>query len=100
MPKTMLGKWAGGLLVAFLVFFIALIVGRNFMRLMLGTPLIWMLGMCAMVTGIATFVAAVVSLIRFKDRSFVVILATIIGSLATLIFIAELVEGIVWHITH
>lgn len=100
MPKTILGKWAGGLLVAFLVFIIALIVGRNLLGLMPGTPLLRMLGMCAMVTGIATFLTAVVSLIRFKDRSFLVILATIIGSLATLISIGELVEGITWHLSH
>jgi len=53
-----------------------------------------------MIAGIAAFVAGTVSLIKFKDRSFVVILATIFGSLAILIFIMEVVEGIIWRSTH
>jgi hypothetical protein len=100
MPKTKLGKWAGGLLAVFLVFFIALILGRNLLRIQPGTPLIVIVGICAMVAGIAAFVAGTVSLIKFKDRSFVVILATIFGSLAILIFIMEVVEGIIWRSTH
>jgi hypothetical protein len=100
MPKTKLGKWAGGLLTVFLVFFIALILGRNVARWQPGTPLIVIVGICAMVAGIATFVTAVVSLIKLKDRSFVVVLATIFGSVAILIFIMEVVEGITWRLAH
>jgi hypothetical protein len=53
-----------------------------------------------MVTGIAAFVTGAISLFKFKDRSFVVILATIFGSIAILIFIMEVVEGIIWRSTH
>ena len=100
MPKTKLGKWAGGLSAVFLVFFIALILGRNLVRILPGTPLIVIVGICAMVTGIAAFVTGAISLFKFKDRSFVVILATIFGSIAILIFIMEVVEGIIWRLTH
>ena len=100
MPKTKLGKWAGGLLSVFLVFFIALILGRNVGQWQPGTPLIVIVGICAMIAGIATFVTGAVSLIKFKDRSFVVILATIFGSIAILIFIMEVAEGITWRLTH
>lgn len=99
-PKTKLGKWAGGLLIVFLVFLIALIFGRNVMRIQPGTPLIVTVGICMMIAGIATFVTGTVSLIKFKDRSFVVILAVIFGFLAILIFIMEVVEGIMWRLTH
>jgi hypothetical protein len=49
-----------------------------------------------MITGIATFVTAVVSLVKFKDRSVVVILATIIGIIAMLIVVMEVVEGLAY----
>ena len=100
MPKTKLGRWAGVLMAVFLVFFIALILGRNLLRILPGTPLILIVGICAMIAGIAAFVCGVVSLIKFKDRSFVVILATIFGSIAILIIIMEVVEGIIWRSTY
>jgi len=100
MPKTKLGKWAGGSLAVFLVFFIALILGRNLVRIAPGTPPILIVGICAMIAGIAAFVCGVISLIRFKDRSFVVILATIFGFMAILVIIMEVVEGIIWRSTH
>ena len=100
MPKTKLGKWAGGLLAGFLVFLIAFILGRNLVGILLGTPLIVIVGICAMITGIAAFVTGAVSLFKFKDRSFVVILSIIFGSIAILIFIMEVVEGIIWRSTH
>jgi hypothetical protein len=96
MPKTILGKWAGGLLAVFLVFFIALILGRNLFGIQPGTPLIVIVGICAMIAGIATFVTGAVSLIKFKDRSFVVILATIIGIIAMLIVVMEVVERLTY----
>ena len=100
MPKTKLGKWAGGLLAVFLVFFIAFILGRNLLGIQPGTLLIVIVGICAMIAGIAAFVTGAVSFLKFKDRSFVVILATIFGSIAILIFIMEVVEGIIWRSTH
>jgi hypothetical protein len=100
MPKTRLGRWAGGLLVVFLVFLIALILGRNFAGLIPGTPLIVILGICTMIAGIAAFVTGVVSQVKFKDHSIVVIAATVFGSIAILIIIMEVVEGIIWRSTH
>jgi hypothetical protein len=53
-----------------------------------------------MLSGIAAFVTGVVALIRFKDRSFVVILAVVLGFFASLISIMEVVERIIWRSTH
>src|SRR4030043_209412 len=100
MPKTKLGKWAGGLLVVFVLFLVALILGMKLAGLMPGTPLIITLGTCMMISGIASFVTGVVALIRFKDRSFVVILAVVLGFFASLISIMEVVERIIWRSTH
>ncbi len=100
MPKTKMGRWAGGFLAVFLVFFIALILGSNLLNIAPGTPLIVMVGICATIFGIAAFVTGVISLIKFKDRSFIVILAVVIGFIASLLMIMEVVEGFGWSLTH
>ena len=46
-----------------------------------------------MAAGIASLVTGLMSLIKFKDRSVVVILAVIVGLLAVLIIAMELLEG-------
>ncbi len=100
MPKTKLGKWAGGLLVVFVVLLIALTYGMNVARWRPGTLLAVTVGICMAIAGIAAFVTGVISLIKFKDRSFVVLLAVIIGLIAVLIVIMEVAEGISWRLTH
>jgi hypothetical protein len=100
MPRTSLGRWAGGLLAVFLGLTVALILSMQLAGLMPGTPLIITLGTCMMLSGIAAFVTGVVALIRFKDRSFVVILAVVLGFFASLISIMEVVEGFIWRSTH
>jgi hypothetical protein len=100
MPRTSLGRWAGGLLAVFLGLTVALILSMQLAGLMPGTPLIITLGTCMTISGIAAFVTGVVALIRFKDRSFVVILAVVLGFFASLISIMEVVEGFIWRSTH
>jgi hypothetical protein len=97
MPRTYPGKLAGVLAAVFLVVFAAFIKLAQQRR---GGPELNILGIVALVSGIAAFITGIISLIKFKDRSFVVILATVIGSLATLIFVGELAEGIAWRLTH
>jgi hypothetical protein len=92
MPKTRLGKWAGGLLAVFLVLLAALLLGVKLSGLTPGTPQAIVLGTSMMFAGTATFVTAVISLIKFKDHSIVVIAATVIGSIATLFIIVEIGE--------
>ena len=103
MPKTRLGRWAGGLLAVFLVFLVALILGMRLAGMAPGTPLIIVLGTCMMLAGIATFITAVISQVKFKDHSIVVMAATVIGSIAFLFIIVEIVEivrGIFFRSTH
>jgi len=100
MPKTKLGRWAGGFLAGFLVFLIAITFGLDLLNIAPGTPLNVMVGICAAIFGIAAFVTGVVGLIKFKDRSFIVISALVIGFIASLLTIMEVVEGIVWSFTH
>ena len=103
MPKTRLGRWAGGLLAVFLMFLVVLILGMRLAVLARGTPLIIVLGTCMMFSGIATFVTAVISQVKFKDHSIVVMAATVIGFIASLFIIVEIVEivrGILLRSTH
>lgn len=100
MPKTKLGKWAGISMAAFVVLLIAVLNSRNLLGLRAGDPLLIMLGTCMMISGIAAFVMGTLSLIKFKDRSPVVISAVVFGSVAVLIAIIEAVEAIVWRLSH
>jgi hypothetical protein len=100
MPKTKLGKWAGGLSAVFVVLLIVVINERNWLGLKIGDPRLIMLGTCMMISGIAAFVTGTVSLIKFKDRSPVVILAVVFGFIAIVITTMEVVEAIVSRLTH
>jgi drug/metabolite transporter (DMT)-like permease len=99
MPKTRLGKWAGGFLAGFLVLILTIVLGKNH-GIRLGSPQIYILGICAAIAGMAAFVAGALSFFKLKDRSIVVALATVLGAVVTLISIMELVEGIIWRSTH
>ncbi len=84
----------------FLVSLIALVLGMNVAGWQPGTPLSRTVGMCMVISGLATFIPGIVALIKFKDRSFVVILAAILGSFAILVTIMEVVEAITYRLTH
>ncbi len=94
MPKSNLGRYAGVLLGVFLALLVALILGVNLGELPRGTPLTITVGMCTMIAGLATFVTGLVSLIKFKDRSSVVILAVFFGAIAVLLITMETLEAI------
>lgn len=98
MPKTKLGKWAGGLIAACLLFFLIVILlvlsgqkPRDPINLYLAIP-----GICAGISGTAAFFTGVVSMIKFRERSILVILATIIGFIVMLIVVMEVVEGLTY----
>lgn len=98
MPKTKLGKWAGVLLALFLVSLLIVYILLNVIGVRRGSVEILVPGIFMMIAGIATFVTGAVSLFKFKDRSLLVILATIFGFLAFLIFVMELVEVILYRL--
>ncbi len=94
MPKTRLGGWVRGLLVAFLLLLSALIIEGRLLKMRPGAPLILVVGIGLMIAGVAAFVVALVSLVKFKDRSFIVIAGAIIGFAVTLVVVMELLEMI------
>jgi hypothetical protein len=101
MPKTKIGRWAGALSALFVVLLVAVLNRRNLWGVRrIGDPLTIMVTISMMISGIAAFVTGTISLIKFKDRSFVVIVATILGFIAVLLVIMEVVEGIIERSTH
>ncbi len=92
MPKTKLGKWAGVFMAVFLVSVIALILEGRLLGSPPGSLPMRITGTLMMIAAVATFISGAVSLIKFKDRSFVVILAVILGFIASLMTIIEVVE--------
>jgi hypothetical protein len=86
MATTRLGSWAGWLFVTSLVLLAMLIVAYNtealggFEQRTAGGLALWVV---AAISAVGTLVTGAVSWLRFKDRSVVVILATVYGVLAT-----------------
>ena len=86
MPKTRLGKWAGWLFVVGFVLLALLIIAYNTEALGglfkggIARKALWVV---AAISAVATLVTGAVSWLRFKDRSVVVMVATIYGILST-----------------
>ncbi len=97
MPKTKLGKWAGGLIAAFFLSFLTLILfirsGQRPGHTIFDNLYLSISGICAAISGTAAFFTGAVSIIKFRERSILVILATIVGFIVTLIVVMEVVEG-------
>lgn len=77
-PKTILGKWSVGLII-----FLLLVLVMPQIRLPAFGPL-------AAVCGVVSFFTGMIAVIRQKERSISVIISTVIGFLATLFVIAEI----------
>jgi len=92
LPKTTLGKWSTGLIIAaflfFMVFFIEVVSGfrggdtLDFSNIWPAIPII-----LAGVSAISSMVTGMIAILKSKDRSVLVFLATAIGVFA-LIFVA------------
>lgn len=87
MPKTTLGKWTVGLFGAFTVAVLIPMVA-DLTRQPGGSTIfdnlylfgnLHLPGFLATVTGIATFITGLISIAKFKERSILVFIATIIG---------------------
>jgi len=93
--KTTLGKWSVGLIIAFVVMFLILNIliwsGQRggatfFSNLYLAIP-----GVLSALSAIASFFTGITSIIKDKERSIVVFVATIIGFLVLLFVSAEII---------
>ena len=94
LPTTTLGKWSTGSIIAsfllFLVFLIMVASGQRgddtfFSNLTLAIPM-----MLAGVSGILALVAGVIGIVKSRERSVLVFLATAIGFFALIFLLGEI----------
>ena len=100
MPKTKLGTWAGALAALFVVLLIVVLNERNWLGLKIGDPRLILLGISMMISGIAAFVTGIISLIKLKERSPIVISAVVFGFIAVLLVIMEVAEALAERSAH
>ncbi|MEN6310793.1 MAG: hypothetical protein ABFD80_04565 [Acidobacteriota bacterium] len=100
MPKTKLGRWAGASAALFVVLLIVVLNQRNWLGLKMGDPRLILLVSSMMISGIAAFATGIVSLIKFKERSPVVILAVVFGFIAVFLVIMEVAEALAERSAH
>lgn len=93
LPRTSIGKWAGGLLLAFVALLAWTIVGINFGGMEPGSPLARVAGTSMLVVGATTLVTALLSRIKFRDRSWVIAVGMIVPALILIFFVVDLVVG-------
>jgi amino acid permease len=95
MPKTFLGKWAIRLIVAFFILFAVfqILVGigqrggdKFFDNMLLAIP-----GLLMAFSGIGSFFTGIVSIVKNKERSVLVFIATLVGLLILLFVLGEVV---------
>jgi hypothetical protein len=93
LPKTALGKWSIGLIVGSLIFFLlTMLLGASgqrggdtfFSNLALAIPIL-----LAGISGISAFFTGIIGIIKSKDRSVIVFIATIIGFFVLFWLLAE-----------
>ena len=89
MPRTIMGKWSTGLIIAFFLFFAVFLIlvalgqrGNDtfFSNLTLTIPML-----LAEVSGVSALVTGIIGIVKSRERSVLVFLATAIG-LVVLIF--------------
>ena len=93
LPRTLIGKWAGGLLLVFVVLLVWMIVGINFGGMEPGSFLARVAGISMLVVGATTLVTALLSRIKFKDRSWVITVGMIVPALILIFVVVDLIVG-------
>ncbi len=92
MPNSMLGKYASGLLVLFLLCLATVMYGLQYGFTPRGSLQARVIGTTMLVAGLAAFLTGLVSLVKFKDRSVAVVATVVLGSFAVLIVLMEVLE--------
>jgi hypothetical protein len=93
MPKTVLGKWTVGSIIAFFVFFASLVLlavsGEKGGDTLFDNPRLAFAGIFAALSALAAFFTGIFSIIKSRERSPVVFVSTAIGFLVLLFLLGE-----------
>ena len=95
LPKTTTGKWSVGLIIAFFLLvtlgnFIVKIQGPRADQTFLSNPALSISMLSAGISGIASFFAGILSIIRNKERSILVFLSILIGFFILIFILGEI----------
>ena len=94
MPMSLLGKYASGLAIVFLVCLTLVLWGLQLGLTPAGSMQARTIGTCMLIAGLASFVTGLVSVVKFRDRSPAVILTVVVGAFAVLITVMEVGEAV------
>ncbi len=96
LPKTKLGKWSVGLIIAFfaLLLFTAIVVigllNQDGSQVNVNKTLVSVPVLCAVLSAVAAFITGILSIRKHKERSILVFASTAIGLLLILYQIISL----------
>ena len=101
-PKTTLGRWSIGLVIAMPILFVissllahslytSVPAGRTIVADIAARPALALTMLAAMGTGIAAFIVGLVAIVRQKDSAILVYASTVIGTLVMLFLAGEVV---------
>lgn len=92
-PKTNLGKWSVGLIIALFAFFtlfqILVASGQRGGATFFSNPLLILPLLFAGICGVAAFFTGIIGIIKRRERSVLVFLATVIGFFVLLFVLGE-----------
>src|SRR5512139_348091 len=100
MPKTSLGKWSLGLLIAMSLL---ILIGTSFANTMyqsvpaggtiladiVSRPALALTALAGMLAGVLAFITGLIAIIKQKERAILAYIATAIGGILTVFIIAE-----------
>ena len=94
LPKTSLGKWSFGLIIVFFLLFVIfqLLVasGQRGGATFFSNPVLTIPILLAGISGVFAFFTGIISIVRSKERSVLVFLATAIGLFVMLFWLGEI----------
>ena len=97
LPKTSLSRWSVGLAAAFILLFVLFQTFAASVRCYpvpnpgLPSPVIVMAVVADYISGIAAFVIGLISIIKSKERSILVFLVVVVGVIALLFLLGEVI---------
>ena len=93
-PKTTMGEWSTGLIIAFFLFFAVFLIlvasgqrggGTFFSNLALTIPML-----LAGVSGVSALVTGIIGIVKSRERSVLVFLVTVIGLFVLIFSLGEI----------
>ena len=96
MPKTLLGKWSVGLIIAFFLLlatgmFVVSVLGQSGVETFFDNPTISIPMLSAGASAIAAFFTGIISIWRYKERSVFVFIATLMGFFVLWFVLGEII---------